>query len=82
MTAPAHTVVSGVLVAEQSEAEIAQLERQAARLLQRARDIRHTLAMLARPVVLARCLFCDAAEGDFHFPSCVTSDAQRGEVVS
>jgi hypothetical protein len=80
----AHTVVAGRLVAEQSETEAAQLEKQAAKLMQRARDIRTALARIAaihepRPPC---CIECDSPEGDVHYGWCSFNGSEAFTVVS
>lgn len=84
MTAPAFTLVQGRFVPEDSEAEATQLEAQAARLMQRARDIRHTLklnAVVAARVLPARCIECDAEIETVHFGWCSFNGPEAFTVV-
>ena len=84
MTAPAFSIVRGELVADDPAAEAAQLEARAAKLMQRARDIRHTLnlnAIEAARVKVPRCMECDADEDTCHFGWCSCFGDGAGEIV-
>jgi len=86
VSAPAYFVVHGRLVADDPEAEATQLEARAAKLMQRARDIRHTLKLNALVAVRRAerkpcCGECDAEIGTTHFGFCSWFGAGAGAVV-
>lgn len=61
-----------------------ELEAQAAKLMQRARDIRHTLrlnAIEAARMKVPRCPTCDSPVGDVHFGWCSFNGAEAWTVV-
>lgn len=68
---------------EQWLARAERFERVAAKLSQRARDIRHTAEMLRKPLPpVPRCEECNAYDGEEHYAFCAHPAALRGEKVS
>lgn len=68
---------------EQWLARAERFERVAAKLQQRARDIRHTAEMLRKPLPpVPRCQECSAYDGEEHYAFCTHPAALRGEVVA
>ena len=68
---------------EQWLARAERFERIAAKLQQRARDIRHTAEMVRLPFVPPlKCEECEAHDGEEHYAFCLHPAALRGELVS
>ena len=65
-------------------AEAAQLDADASKLLQRARDLRHTARLLEQDSRASKpcCIECDSPEGDVHYGWCSFNGPEAFTVVA